>query len=177
MGLKLHLGCGTRRLGGYVHIDSRKDVLPDICRDITDLSLYGMYEVNEIYACHVLEHMADPVAALAEWNRVLMPHGKLYLSVPDFESLVACYNRGVHLDRLHGLLHGRQDYKENLHYHSWDYETLANLLRECGYYDVKTWFTGHYLPEDYHDISMALIYTKRCLAGIPVSLNVVGKKI
>lgn len=37
------------------------------------------------YLCtsHVLEHIADPIAALLEWERVLRPGGFLYLVVPD----------------------------------------------------------------------------------------------
>lgn len=37
------------------------------------------------YLCtsHVLEHLADPIAALLEWERALRPGGFLYLVVPD----------------------------------------------------------------------------------------------
>ena len=34
-------------------------------------------------ASHVLEHVANPIAALAEWYRVLRPGGIIYLVVPD----------------------------------------------------------------------------------------------
>jgi SAM-dependent methyltransferase len=36
-----------------------------------------------VITSHVLEHVANPVAALAEWYRVLRPGGIIYLVVPD----------------------------------------------------------------------------------------------
>jgi SAM-dependent methyltransferase len=39
--------------------------------------------LDYVVASHVLEHVANPVAALAEWYRVLRPGGLIYLVVPD----------------------------------------------------------------------------------------------
>lgn len=39
--------------------------------------------LDYVLASHVLEHVANPVAALAEWYRVLRPGGIIYLVVPD----------------------------------------------------------------------------------------------
>jgi SAM-dependent methyltransferase len=39
--------------------------------------------LDYVIASHVLEHVANPVAALAEWYRVLRPGGIIYLLVPD----------------------------------------------------------------------------------------------
>ncbi len=39
--------------------------------------------LDYVAACHVLEHVANPVAALAEWYRVLRPGGLIYLVVPN----------------------------------------------------------------------------------------------
>lgn len=39
--------------------------------------------LDYVVTSHVLEHTADPVAALAEWYRVLRPGGIIYLVVPD----------------------------------------------------------------------------------------------
>lgn len=38
--------------------------------------------LDYVLASHVLEHVANPVAALAEWYRVLRPGGIIYLIVP-----------------------------------------------------------------------------------------------
>jgi SAM-dependent methyltransferase len=39
--------------------------------------------LDYVASSHVLEHVANPVAALAEWYRVLRPGGIIYLVVPD----------------------------------------------------------------------------------------------
>ncbi len=41
------------------------------------------HSLDYVIASHVLEHVANPVAALAEWHRVVRPGGILYLVVPD----------------------------------------------------------------------------------------------
>jgi SAM-dependent methyltransferase len=41
------------------------------------------HSLDYVIASHVLEHVANPVAALAEWVRVVRPGGIIYLVVPD----------------------------------------------------------------------------------------------
>jgi SAM-dependent methyltransferase len=44
------------------------------------------HALDYVVASHVLEHVADPVAALAEWYRVVRPGGIIYLVVPNRRS-------------------------------------------------------------------------------------------
>ncbi len=54
---KLHLGCGEKFLPGYVHVDARKFPHVDYVTDKLDnLNMFADNSVEEIYACHVLEH-------------------------------------------------------------------------------------------------------------------------
>jgi hypothetical protein len=39
--------------------------------------------LDAVVACHVIEHLANPIAALLEFERVLRYHGRLVLVVPD----------------------------------------------------------------------------------------------
>ena len=41
------------------------------------------HTLDYVVASHVLEHVANPIAALAECYRVIRPGGILYLVVPD----------------------------------------------------------------------------------------------
>jgi predicted SAM-dependent methyltransferase len=167
--MKLHLGCGTRRLEGFYHIDSRPEVEPDEVADVTNLSNFEDNSSSLIYACHVLEHIrqVDVAAALLEWGRVLKPGGLLRLSVPDFWTIAHLYlNDGVILMRLWGVLYGGQTYEGNTHYACYDHESLALTLASTGFYNIHQWYPMRELPRDYDDFSLAKIN------GVGVSLNV-----
>lgn len=85
-------------IGGKVHAEGWEvlNALPGPCVDhvcnANDLSRFPDATFEEIYASHVVEHfdyMGELTATLAEWNRVLVPGGKLYVSVPDLDILAA----------------------------------------------------------------------------------------
>jgi SAM-dependent methyltransferase len=61
----------------------RKFVAPDIVDDGTKLGTIadGTYEF--VIAAHVIEHLTDPIGALANWCRVVRPGGLVFLIVPD----------------------------------------------------------------------------------------------
>ncbi len=165
----LHLGCGTRRLLGYIHVDSRSEVKPDVVADVTDLHHFSDDYADLIYACHVLEHVSKPDVGrtLTEWHRVLKPGGVLRLSVPDFDVMARLYlEEGVHLIRLLGLLYGGQDYQGNAHHSTYNYETLAHRLAIVGFHSVRRWRPKKVLPKGYDDYSLAKIN------GKSVSLNI-----
>src|SRR5690348_2489937 len=91
---KLHIGSGLRKIPGYVNIDIRKEVNPDLCCEIYEIpKYYANGTVEVIYACHVLEHF-KPIevdSVLKSWYKLLRPGGILRLSVPDFEAICDYY--------------------------------------------------------------------------------------
>jgi ubiquinone/menaquinone biosynthesis C-methylase UbiE/uncharacterized protein YbaR (Trm112 family) len=56
---------------------------PDVRAEAADLSPFGDRSLDFVIGRHVLEHLPDPIGALAEWWRVLRPGGAVYLIVPD----------------------------------------------------------------------------------------------
>jgi SAM-dependent methyltransferase len=81
----LDVGCGVNKFPGSIGIDrnaaSRADVLCDLDRfpyPFRD----GAFE--RIRAVHVVEHLADVVAAMEELHRLLAPGGRLFIVTPHF---------------------------------------------------------------------------------------------
>jgi len=167
--IKLHLGCGKRKLPGWVGVDSQADVGADVVADVRYLDHWASGEVAAIYACHVMEHIPRPdvLPTLREWRRVLQPGGKLYVAVPDFSKLAFLYAKlGTPLWRLIGPLCGRQDYPANTHYSVYDYQYLAWLLTEAGFHTIKQRGAFDWQPEGHDDYSRAEI------DNLEISLNV-----
>ena len=77
--MKLHLGCGLKKIEGYVNIDIRPDVNPDIIDDIYKLNKIPNNSVDVIYACHVLEHFGrhEYLNVLKRWFEILKEGGEV----------------------------------------------------------------------------------------------------
>lgn len=85
--LRLHIGCGTNPLRGWVNID-RVARAPGVTIDLDVTNLpYTDGSVDAVLAEHVFEHFsfAEEAQAWREMARVLRPGGTLVLEVPDFE--------------------------------------------------------------------------------------------
>jgi predicted SAM-dependent methyltransferase len=176
--VKLHLGCGSRFIPGYVHIDAVPFEHLDHVASIDQLDFIESDSVDVIYSCHVLEHFRrrDLPRVLKEWVRVLKSGGILRISVPDFESIVKIYSQTENLDDVVGPLFGRQNYLYNFHYNVFDFNSLSRNLEDCGLgkvarYDWRT--TEHSGVDDY---SQAYFPHMEKESGIQLSLNVEARK-
>ena len=131
---------GKNILDGYLHIDITNHPHVDIVHDIAHLSdLFDEGEVDEIYACHVLEHFSrhEVENVLRDWHHVLRVGGSLRIAVPDFGSVVDHYNEFHNLPQFMGLLYGGQTDPYNFHYVTFDCSTLSRLLDTIGWRDIQ----------------------------------------
>jgi len=53
----------------------------DIC-DATTMEAYEDESFDTVYASHILEHLVDPVTAIANWLRICKKGGVVFISVP-----------------------------------------------------------------------------------------------
>lgn len=89
MARKLHIG-GRVAAPGWEILNAIPGPYVDHLGNANDLSRFSDYTFNAIYASHVLEHFDykdELLLTLKEWNRVLKPFGRLYVSVPDIDVL------------------------------------------------------------------------------------------
>jgi predicted SAM-dependent methyltransferase len=173
--IKLHLGCGTKHLQDYTNIDIRYLPGVDEVNNIKFLRNYKENSVDEIYACHVLEHFGrwEYKEVLRRWFHILKPGGQLRLSIPNFSAICSYYIKTGDLQPLIGLLYGGQDYNENYHYITFDYSTLSNDLKSIGYSRIIEWDEKAY-PGD--DFSKAYLPHMDRENGMLMSLNLMAVK-
>lgn len=174
--VKLNLGCGSRRIKGYIGIDISQDAQAvDFLLDCSNLSAIQDDTVDVLYASHVLEHFGrnEQQKVLTEWVRVLKPGGIMRLSVPDFSAIVEHYQHSG-LSDLVGLLYGGQDSFQNYHHMCYDYFTLGVAMTNVGLRNVEKWdwrTTEHMAVDDY---SQAYLPHMDKAHGRHMSLNMQG---
>lgn len=179
--LKLHLGCGSKFIPGFEHVDSTHYRHLDHCADVSSLSMYANNSVDLIYACHVLEHFGrhEYLAVLAEWHRVLAPNGVLRLSVPDFGVVASLYMQSGLQDGLSGLVglvSGGQRDSTDYHKMIFDRNLLTSSLLNVGFRECSLWdwrSTEHSAIDDY---SQAYLPHMAKDTGTLVSLNIQAVK-
>lgn len=135
---KLHLGCGTKRLPGYVNVDILPGPAVDVIGDLRKLD-YPDASVDMIYSCAAIEHFGrrEWVDLLREWARVLKPGALLRVSTMDFEACVARYLEKRNMTELLGLLIGGQKDDYDWHGMIFDFDTIREGLHQAGFENVR----------------------------------------
>jgi len=152
--VKLNLGCYDRKISGFVNVDIREDVKPDVIDDVFKLNKFEKNSVDLIYACHVLEHAdyKESEIAMKRWCDVLKKGGTLRLAVPDMEAHFAHYYYHRDLRLLHSTFWGSQRHEYDYHKNGWDLKKLEEDLKAAGFSVVKKYDwrdTEHFYVDDY----------------------------
>jgi len=176
--MKLHLGSGSKHLSGYENIDIR--YLPGVDRvdNVKFLRSFQENTIDEIYACHVLEHFTrwDYLNVISRWYRLLVKGGTLKIAVPDFEQIVTRYNKTKNLKELIGFLYGGQDYNENFHHIIWDFNSLKQDLESIGFVGIKRYDWRDTIHSNVDDYSQSYLPHLDKTNGILMSLNIIALK-
>ena len=87
--LRLNLGCGVKRLDGYINVDKFGE--PDLCFDLETFPYpWENNSVVEISMHHVLEHLGQQpkvyLKIVQELYRICQPEAKIHIIVPHHRS-------------------------------------------------------------------------------------------
>lgn len=146
---KLHLGCGTRYLDGYVNIDHpptehtvQHALVADRYSDITELS-YPAGTIDEIRLHHVFEHFPRQLAMalLCHWTDWLKPGGLLRIETPDvMASAWALVSPMTSYGARHQIirhLFGSHEASWAAHWDGWYKDRFKKTLKALGFHDLK----------------------------------------
>lgn len=141
--MKLHLGCGTKRLEGWVNIDSVSECRPDLVHDITKPLPYADQAADELLAEDLLEHFDKYIRYLVfyEWVRVLRVGGKITLQVPDFKTILLRYFKFGY-DNFVDFIFGENLWESKIYIghfgnHKWGY-SQKTLKEFIGLFGIET---------------------------------------
>jgi predicted SAM-dependent methyltransferase len=156
---KLHLGCGSVILPGYTNIDEVYHPGVDTVDNVRFLRRIKKESVDEIYACHVLEHFGrwEYMHALKRWYAILKPFGILKISVPNFTSMVQYHTDTGKIEDLIGLLYGGQDSSSNCHRYIWTEDSLSKDLKKVGFSSLQRYRWEDEEHAYIHDFSQAYL--------------------
>ncbi len=172
--MKLHLGCGDKRLPGFTHVDVRQMPGIDVVCDLVNgLPMFKSNSAELIYWAHGPEHILRPDTrkVFSELFRVCALGWSLRLSMPDFNCLVDGYRMGIFpYEQTIAAMFGGQEYPQNVHYQGWTMDELEKRLKEVGFVEIRNYDPFIVNPKGFFDYS----YTK--FADILISLNVEARK-
>jgi len=180
--LKLHLGCGTNKLPGWVNIDSVKECQPDLIHDVSYILPYEDLSVDEILAEDLLEHFDKYLRFIVfyNWTRVLKVGGKITLQVPNFKKILFKYFK-FGFDNFVDFIFGENMWRSEIYLghfgnHKWGYseKSFADFVRYFGIGQVDVQRVGlnlrlvgvkqrHVLPEE---VDKIIIYSHANATGI-----------
>jgi predicted SAM-dependent methyltransferase len=170
---RLHIGGLVRADGWEILNDDPVPCVDHVC-NANDLSQFADNTFIEIYASHVLEHFdyaGELADTLREWNRVLVPGGKIYISVPDLDVLARLFldREELSLDErflVMRMIFGGHTDKNDYHLAGLNEEFLSGLLEGTGFVNIQK-------VEEFglFDDSSCMIFK-----GVPISLNMTAEK-
>lgn len=171
--LKLHLGCGNKKLKGWINIDSVREFHPDIIHDISYPLPFDDLTVDEILAEDLLEHFDKYLRFIVfyQWVRVFKINGIITIQVPNFKKILFRYFKfgfNNFIDMIFGenMLFS-EVYVGHFGNHKWGYsvKTLQDFVVLFGLESTKVeckglniWLTAkkkhHISPEDLDNIKI-----------------------
>jgi predicted SAM-dependent methyltransferase len=170
---KLHIG-GKLRQEGWEVLNALPGDYVDHIGDARDLAQFADNTFDEIYASHVVEHfdyMGELERTLREWHRVLVPAGRIGISVPDMDILANLFVQKDVLsfdDRflIMRMIFGGHIDQYDHHKVGLSQDLLTGFLMLAGFVDIRRVESFGIFDDS----------SNAAFRGIPISLNIVAVK-
>ena len=173
MSRKLHIG-GTAKVAGWEVLNAVPGDHVDHLGNAKDLSQFTENTFSAVYASHVLEHFdykEEFLSVLKEWKRVMIPGGKIYISVPDMDILAQLF---LMKDKLTGeerffvmrMMFGGHVDEYDYHLVGLNEEFLCSYLHNAGFTNTRR----------VKKLGLFNDTSNMLFKGIAISLNVIAEK-
>lgn len=142
---KVHLGCGTHRLAGWVNVDGLQGPAVDVVLDFAELHRLPTGVVDTIYWCHGPEHIhPDKLpGVMAHLKRALKPGGKLLVATISYEGIWENrFKSKKNGSAWNAALYGECDSTHHpflSHKQAFTQASLNELLLAAKFKDVRPW--------------------------------------
>ena len=143
--MKLHVGCGTKKLPGWINIDAVKECQPNLVHDLSRPLPYADLTADDLLASGVLEHFDKYMryCVFGDWARVLKVGGLITVEVPDFDKLLRRL-RKFNFDDFVDTVFGENMWESRIYIghfgnHKWGYSkaSLTAFAKQFGIEAVK----------------------------------------
>lgn len=172
-GLKVHIGSGEINLQGWVNIDARNFSHVHIVSDNLNLDEFSNNSIDELYLCHILEHISfiDAEKFISLVSSKLKKGATLRIAVPSFDSIIKIYKAtNCDFNVIKYALMGGQDYEYNFHKSMYNFDYLFNVLKNSNYDNIEEWNTIQDFGQTIGDWSDSLFKTND--GDVLISLNI-----
>ncbi len=141
--MKLNVGCGYKKMQGYLNVDINPQTKPDFVMPAYDLDFPDEH-FNEITAIQVIEHLGffKTKYFLSECSRVLKKEKFLIIETPHIEKSFELFlnsQKPEERERILGWIYGSETEFMN-HVYCFPVELMETLLKEFGFEIYKKEF-------------------------------------
>lgn len=144
-GCRIHLGCGTKRLEGWINLDGLPTPAADGILDLYDLDKVPDAVASEVYWCHGPEHVfSDKLLWVFEQiHRILRPNGVFRVATVDLPKVF--FNRiqsdadGTDFNAALYAEAASTDHPFLAHRIGFTEATLQHAVQRAGFYVWKHW--------------------------------------
>jgi predicted SAM-dependent methyltransferase len=139
---KLHIGCGSNIIDGWLNSDFSRTLSGVLHLDATNRFPFKNDTFDYIFSEHMIEHISysNGFAMLSECQRVLKNNGKIRISTPNLQFLISLYRDDKSALQIDYIKWATENFIKSTPYPD-DTFVINNFVRDWGHlfiYDEKT---------------------------------------